>query len=118
MRKLNLLGDEDEQYWHARGGGHDPGADDSDGRVALRPQGDAPDRVDDGQVAVQWQQNQGEHRAVGGHVNQVLDDLAPDLSEGPADGVVHGRGGDTDGDKQEVGEGQVLKEMEGEWGRA
>ena len=52
------LYEEYKEDWDAGGADDDPAEDDGDGGVADGPHADAPDRVDDGQVAVEGQQDE------------------------------------------------------------
>lgn len=61
------------------------------------------------QVSVQGEKNQGVYGHVGGDVDQVLDDLAPEVIEGPTHGVVYGRWRDTGYDEEQVRRSQVLQ---------
>ena len=65
IRLLHLY-EEYEEDWDAGGADDDPAEDDGDGGVADGPQADAPDRVDDGQVAVEGQQDESVYGTVRG----------------------------------------------------
>ena len=71
-----------EGDWEADGKGGQPGDEDDDPAVGLRPQGHGLDGVDHGQESVQRHEHQGVDAHEGGGDDQELDDLAPVLRGG------------------------------------
>ena len=60
-------------------------------------------------ISVEREEDKRVNGHVGGHVDQVLDDLAPEVVQGPADGVVDRRGRDARHDEQQIGRCQILE---------
>lgn len=81
---------------------------DRQARVALCPDGDRSDRVDDSQEAIQGHKDESVDAGVGSDVGHVLVDLTPGGAEGPdGESVAGGGERDADDDEEKIGDGKT-----------